>query len=317
MFRFAVMGAGNIAVRFCEAVRLTESAVVSAIASKSMERAEAFAEAQNIPKAYGSYAEMLQKEKPDCVYIAAVTSAHYELTMLCLEYGIPVLCEKAMFRSSREALAAFSKAKEKGVFLMEAMWSRFLPAVKQARDWLWAGKIGKLRFCDISIGFRAPKGDSNRYFNPALGGGAAFDLLVYAYELCTFMIPDKAAERTSTALWGPSGVDLSDHVILRWPEATATLSASLIANLDERLLMIGDRGRILLPRPHFGEEAFLYDEDGRPAAHFKDKTTKNGFTYEIEEVMRCIRLGLSQSPAVPHADTLDCAFLFDEIAESL
>lgn len=180
-FRFAIMGAGNIAKKFYDAASSLENCCVAAVASKSMERAKAFADKYGIEKAYDSYEQMLIEEKPDCVYIATTCDSHYELSMLCLKYDTPVLCEKAMFLNSAEAREVFALAQEKKVFVMEAMWSRFLPAVNKAKEWLQAGRIGNPAYANIKIGFHAPEDPNNRYLSPKLGGGAAYDLTVYGY----------------------------------------------------------------------------------------------------------------------------------------
>ena len=128
-FNFAIMGAGSIAGKFVDAVRRVEGCEVVAVASKSMERAEIFARRFVIERYYDSYETMLQEGSIDCVYIATTPNFHYELAKLCLAYNVPVLCEKAMFMNRKEAEDIFAESKRKGVFVMEAMWSRFLPAV--------------------------------------------------------------------------------------------------------------------------------------------------------------------------------------------
>ena len=154
-FRFAIMGAGNIAHQFCDAVTLVEDCEVSAIASKDLGRAQKFAEECSVAHAYDNYEQMLIEEKPDCVYIAVTPNDHFRLTMLCLEHRVPVLCEKAMFTNSAEAKAVFEKAEKDQTFVMEAMWSRFLPAVNQAKKWAAEGKIGRLEALQGRIGFTA------------------------------------------------------------------------------------------------------------------------------------------------------------------
>lgn len=137
-FRFAVMGAGNIGRKFCEAARMA-GYETAAVASRSVERAKKWAAENNIRGAYGDYEQMLEKEKPDCVYIATTADSHYDLTMLCLDHGVPVLCEKAAFLNSAQAREVFSRSEKEGIFVMEALWSRFLPAVKQAKEWIAHG----------------------------------------------------------------------------------------------------------------------------------------------------------------------------------
>ena len=315
-FRFGIMGAGEIAVKFCDAVRRLENCEVAAVSSKSMEKAEKFAQSSNVPKAYGSYREMLENEKLDCVYIAVLPNAHFELCMLCLDYHMPVLCEKAMFMDSSEAAAVFERSEKQNVFVMEALWSRFLPAVRKGKQWLEEGRIGRIRLSDATIGFLAPYGDENRYHNPALGAGAAHDIMVYAYEITTYMFPQEIVDTRAVALWEATGTDLTDHAVLRFADMTATMTASLGAALDERIIIYGEDGRIVIPHPHYGDEAFLCDREGRVTEHFRDEETENGFTYEIQEVMDCIRAGKTESEVVSHKCTLECSELYDKIAMS-
>lgn len=310
-FRFAIMGAGGISNKFCDAVRRLNGCEVVAVASKSLERARDFAGRNGIERAYDSYAEMLDKEKPDCVYIGVLPNAHHELSMLCLDRKVPVLCEKAMFMNGKEAEEVFRKSKEQNIFVMEALWSRFLPAVRKAKEWVEAGRVGRVAYCDTAIGFIAPEGKENRYHNPALGGGAARDILVYAYELTTWMITDPVLEVQTSVIWEDTGVDGTDHVMLRFPGALASLTATFETPVEERMVIYGTEGKIVIPNPHFAGECFLYDREKKLAEHFRDETTQNGFTYEVQETMECILAGKCESEIVPHQSTLDCARLFD------
>lgn len=331
-FRFAVMGAGNIANKFCDAVKHLEGSKVVAIASKSMERAQAFAEKNGLEKAYDSYEKMLVEEKPDCVYIAVTSDAHYALSVLCLEYDVPVLCEKAMFLNSTQAEEVFALAKEKNLFVMEAMWSRFLPTIRKAKEWVETGKIGALVYGDIAIGFQANENPDNRYFSPKLGGGAAYDLTVYCYEIITYVIERPVEVISAVGMIGETGVDVTDQVVLRFPgvssagvnvlnksgldsdpDVFASLKSTFLANFGDKMVIYGKKGRIEVPDPHYGSEAFLYDEAGNCIERFHDEITENGFVYEAAEVMRCIREGRIESETVPHSLTIACARVFDEI----
>lgn len=316
VFRFAVMGAGKIAVQFCEAVGLTEGCCVAAVASKSMERAESFAEANGIPAAYNSYEEMLRVERPDCVYIATTTDAHYALSMLCLDYRVPVLCEKAMFMNSAEAETVFARARELNVFVMEALWSRFLPATNIARRWVSEGCIGSPVYADANLCYIMDKNPENRYFSPKLGGGTAFDLTVYGWHLIKRILDRPVLRTTVEAVAGPTGVDVTELVMLRFEGGIpASIKSSFMTFSDNTLTVQGSSGKIVVPNFHCAAEALLYNADGTVAEHFKDTQTQNGFTYEIAEVMRCIREGHIESDVVPHRTTLECAKMFDLINE--
>lgn len=311
-FRFGIMGAGNIAQNFCDAVKKQGECVVAAIASRDMERALAFADRHGIGKAYDSYEKMLQEEELDAVYIAVTTNAHYELTMLCLDYKVPVLCEKAMCVNSRDAETIFKRSEELGVFVMEGMWSRFLPKMAKVKEWLAEEHIGEVSFVTCAIGFQAPKDPENRYYNPALGGGASYDILVYCYEIATDFFAESPQQCICLSEWSPSGVDRSDVVVLKYPGCLVELTASFEGSLVDEMVFYGTKGKIVLPHPHYGQECHLY-VDGEEPVCFKDTENDNGFVYEIAEVIRCVREGKTQSNVAPHSMTLEAARVYDEI----
>lgn len=311
-FRWVILGAGGIAGKFADAVRRIEGCDVAAVGSRSQQRAEAFAARHNIPAAYGDYARMLAETRPDAAYIATTNNAHAELTKLCIAHGVPVLCEKAMFMSSAEAEEVFALAREKSVFCMEAMWSRFLPAVAEMKRVLDSGAIGELKYAEFAIGWPTPADCQNRFYSPALGGGAAYDLLVYCYELAEYFLGEPLRTSGLSVHWADTGVDESETVVLEYPGCIASLSASIAVDLEERAVLRGTKGVLRMPHPHMAEgfTKRLYD-GGTEEWH--DHTTENGFVYEIEEAMRCIRAEMLESPCVPHALTLRCARLFDAI----
>lgn len=312
MTRFVILGAGNIAGKFADAVALLPDACVAAVASKSAERAEAFAALHHLPAAYGDYAEMLERERPDAAYIATTVNFHRELLELCIRRGVPALCEKAMFMNSADAKAVFGEARAAGVFLMEALWSRFLPPVQKARQWLQEGRIGELELIDSTLGFQPAYDDGNRFFNPALGGGAARDLLVYSYELAAFMAGGRPLETRQMHSRTPGGVDKQDLVEVRFPACLASLRAGFRAfGQQSQLVVYGSTGKLVLPEPHHGSLCTLYTADGKQEV-FEQKVP-NGFVFEIAEMIKCLGEGRLESPVVPWNDTLDCASLFDGI----
>ena len=309
-FKWVILGAGSIAEKFSDAIRRTPGAEVIGVGSRSRERGAAFAEKHGIPQS-GSYAEMLAL-RPDAAYIAATTEAHADLTRLCIDAGVPVLCEKAMFTSAAEAEEVLALAKAKGVFAMEAMWSRFLPTIVEMKKQLDAGAIGQVKHFEVAIGWAAYSGPGSRFYLKELGGGAAYDLFVYCYELAEFFlgVPEKVEH--VTVQWAPTGVDETEVVTLRYPWGLATLTASIAVKLDERTVLLGDKGQLRMLKPHYGSEFVLRRPDGSEET-WQDDNTPNGFVYEAEEVMRCVKAGLLESPTVPHDLTIRCAKVFDLI----
>lgn len=312
-FRYAVMGAGDISKKFCDAVRRIENCTVCAVSSKSEERAKAFSESQGIPNYYGNYEEMLIKEHPDCVYIGADTGSHYRLTMLCLSHKIPVLCEKAMFTNVPEMEKCFEYAKEQNTFVMEAMWSYYLPAIRKAKEWVDEKRIGTIRFTDILLGFKASTRPGNRYFNKELGGGTAFDLSVYTYDITTLMLGHDYKECKAAALWHESGVDTVNHATLIYENTLASLTSSIVNPLEERLIMYGEEGKIIVPHSHYANEAYLYGADGSLLEHFTDRETVNGFVYEVKDAMECVKACKTESDTVPWCVTRASTYFYREL----
>lgn len=312
-FRFGILGAGNIANYFCNGVKRTEGAQVAAVASKSLERARAFAHKNGIPDAYGSYDELLAREDIDAVYIATTHNFHMELIRLALNAGKPVLCEKAMVLTEADAREAFALAKEKGLFLMEAMWSRFLPQYRKARQWIEEGRIGSIQSAACSIGFRANQDPNGRILNPKLAGGALYDIGVYAIEPLTYLIGEPVED--VMGLWRPhkvTGVDETVTLILRFPSCDAAIQATIAANPREYYYITGDKGFIELPFVTFGDRVRLYDEN-RNLVEEVVEPWENGFVYEICEVMRCVREGRLYSETMPPEATIECARIYDKI----
>ena len=223
-----------------------------------------------------------------------------------------------MFTCRLEAETFFEYAEQKQVFAMEALWSRFLPANNKAREWIRQGEIGDVVTAEMGIGFAADPSPDNRYFSPKLGGGAANDLTVYGLQILPWVLDRPITRVHAEAIAASTGVDATSTVLLRLGnDVTAAIRSSLMSRVDEGLVVYGTKGKIIVPHAHFANEAFLLKPDGTQAAHYRDEITRNGFTYEVEEVRRCVLEGKTESPVVPHSSTLACAGVFDLIHASM
>ena len=174
-----------------------------------------------------------------------------------------MLCEKAMLQNSKEAALVFKTAKEKQIFVMEAMWSRFLPAVKKVKSWIEEGSIGIPEIAQFSIGLVAPEGKENRYFNPKLGGGAAKDITVYAYELTTYILNQRIKNITASATWSDTGVDINDHISIDFEYTLADLTASFVTKMEDKMVIYGRKGKIessIVPWKDTASCAELFDK---------------------------------------------------------
>lgn len=313
MLTFAILGAGGIAGQFVRAVRLTDEATIGAVASRSKERAEAFSKTYNIPKAYGNYEEMLLQPDIDVVYIATTHNYHYENIIACLNAGKHIICEKPMVLTEKDARACFDLAREKGLFLMEAMWSRCLPGTKKARAWIEEGRIGDICSASVSIGFRAPDEPEKRLLNPRLAGGALYDIGVYAIEVLSYLMGEETSEvlafRRNHHI---TGVDTDVSFLLRYRSADACLQCTFSSKPKEFILINGTKGFIEIPSVNRIDKGSLYGSERNLLETF-DEPYENGFTFEIEEAIRCIMEGKRESAVNPSKMTIECARVFDAI----
>ena len=180
--RFGIIGAGNIAKKFAAAAQMTDGAELCAVASKSADRAKDFAKQWNIPQAYDSYEALLQSDI-DAVYIATTNNNHYQSILLAASYKKHILCEKPLCLHPADTIRAFDTAKANNVFLMEAVWSRFLPSTQKVLSLIKEGSIGEIKFIKSAFSFSVAEKEDHRLFSRELGGGALYDLGIYNIAL--------------------------------------------------------------------------------------------------------------------------------------
>jgi len=312
-FRWAIFGASNIANKFCNAVSFIPEAEVVAVANRTLSRCQDFASRNNIPGVYDNFEELLDQVHPDAVYIAVVQNAHKDLIKLCVDKGVPVLCEKAMYLNKKDCEEGTAYARSKKVFLMEAMWSRFLPPVVKAKEWLKEGCIGDLCLIDFAIGFNAPSHPGNRFFEKANGASTAWDLSVYGYMMSDFFTETKPVSMKCDALYNEEGVDTTNNIALNYGKVTSNVKTSFTTRIKEEMTLYGNKGRIVIPSPHFATECILYNNDFEEADRFKDTVTPNGFYYEVKEAMECIKAGKLESSVVPHSLSIASCEMYDLI----
>lgn len=311
---WGIIGAGNISATFATALNRMEDTKLVAVASRNLERAEKFAGEFQIPKAYGSYEEVVQDPDIDVIYIGTPHTEHKANAALCIENGKAVLCEKSFTLNAAETEYLIKLAKEHGVFLMEAMWTKFLPATKKVREWIAEGKIGKIQTAQVDFGFQVEFDETSRLFNPSLAGGALLDVGVYVISYAMHIINELPEQVLSTAILGISGVDEQNSMILKFNSgALAQLSSAVVAKVGENAIIIGDKGRIEIPTFWKADQATLYNAKGEMAEHFIEDKRINGYEFEAMEVNQCIREGLIESGTLPLKDTLDIMRVMDSM----
>ena len=312
--RWGILGTGSIATQFSSALKALEDCTLAAVASRSAERAEKFAKEFQIEKAYAGYEALIKDPDIDVVYIGLHHTEHKKEAKLCLEHKKAVLCEKPFTLNSRDTKELIDLAKENKVFLMEAMWTKFLPATQRIKKWIDEGKIGKVLHIRASFGFRFEFDYNHRLFNPDLGGGALLDLGVYPITYATFLLnrlPDKIY---SSAIMGKSGVDEQNVILLHYNDgALADLSSAFCAQIGSDAVILGEKGYIKVKEFFKADTAYLYDNNHQCIDSFKKPHIVNGYEYEAAEVNRCLREGLLESPINPLQSTLDVMNIMDEI----
>ncbi len=303
MIRFGVIGAGRITRTFADAIKTTD-AELYAIASRSQKKADTYKKDLGFTVAYGSYEAMLNDPKVDVVYVATPHGLHYEQMMMILDYNKAILCEKAFTLNEKEAKAVFSKAKAKNVFVMEAMWSRFLPTVQQVLKKVNEGIIGEMIKLEATFFINANSSDDDRIFNINLGGGALLDIGIYplTFAHLFFGNPTKVMSNVEKH---HTGVDITETIHYLYDNSEAVLKASFKKDESLDATLYGKHGKIHMPRFWMMEEAFIYDENDEliETIHFPHQV--NGFEYQINEVIKRLTNNEIESKIMPHKTTLE------------
>lgn len=308
-FKFGIMGAGNIANKFADAARRVDGVTVTAVASKEETRAKAFAEKNSIPSYYVGYENMLSNADIDAVYIATTNNFHYSDCIMAINHGIPVLCEKPLMMSQKEAEEVFALAKEKNVFVMEGMWSRFIPCVQKAHEWIEQGRIGVIQVASYLGGINAP--NDHRIYVPELGGGAIWDLLVYPFEIVTYLVNQNLVDYKYSIRWMNKDIDETDSMILNFEQCDATIQVSLHTRIPSPSGFYGTEGFITMEKTHMTSKVQLFNEQFELIDSF-NSPIENGFEYEIMEVRDCVLANKIESQVMPWKDTLLCAEVFEK-----
>ncbi len=320
--RWGVLATGGIAATFTEALRSLPDAEVVAVGSRSPEGAKAFAERYGIPRAHGSWAELAADREVDVVYVATPHSAHRAAAGLCLEAGKPVLCEKAFTINEREARELVELAQERGLFLMEAMWTYCNPLIRNLVTLVADGVIGEVRQVSAHFGFPGEFAPGHRMRDPRQGGGALLDLGVYPVSFAQLLLgePD---EVQAWAHLTPERVDDTTGVVLGWHGgAVATLSCTFAADTGAPASVAGTAGRIDIPDGFFNADRFTVHRPGEAPrtvrlADVSDDHDRSTMRHEAAEVMRCLRAGETQSPLVPLDGSLAVMRTLDRIRQRI
>ncbi|MEK4044930.1 Gfo/Idh/MocA family oxidoreductase [Paenibacillus sp. FSL H8-0048] len=312
--KWGILSTGWIAHQFATDLAHAGNGVAYAVGSRSQESADKFAADHGIPVAYATYEELVNDPDVDAIYIGTPHPFHRENALLALRAGKAVLCEKPFTVNSGELEEVVAYAREHKLFLMEAMWSRYIPAQVKVREWLAAGRIGEVRLVKADLGFRADWNPEGRLLNPALGGGALLDVGIYPVSFTSMVLGPHPEKVSSTVHIGETGVDEHFSLLLSYGDGvSASLNAGIRLNLDDEAYIYGTEGRIVVNGTLVNPKSAELYVNGELVEKFEDERTSVGYCFEAEEVGRCLQAGLTESPVMPLDESIALMKLLDEV----
>ena len=311
--RWGILSTGNIAKKFAEGLTAVEDAELVAVGSRSQEKADQFGDQFKIPRRHAGYEALAADPDVDAIYVATPHPFHMDDTLLCLKHGKAVLCEKPFAINVAQAEKMIAFARRKKVFLMEAMWTHYFPAMAKVRELIAQGAIGEVRLAKADFCFRAKLNPEGRLFNPHLGGGALLDVGVYTLAFAHMVFNKGPASLSSTAHLGQTKVDEQCAMILGYKGgAMAVLTCAVRTNAPHEAVIYGTDGWIRIP-PLFWQPDRIVVCRGNKEKELTFPRLGNGYSYEAVEVGRCLRQGKLQSDIMPHAKTLSIMRTMDAL----
>lgn len=312
MFRVGIIGAGWIAEKMAISLQPLEDYCVHAIASRSLEKAQAFANKYNVDKAYGSYVELVSDKDVDLIYIATPHSHHYEHSILALEYGKPVLVEKAFTANAKQAEALIGKAREKGVFITEAIWTRYMPLSMKVKELMESGIIGEPRVLTATLCYMME--NKERIIRPELCGGALLDLGVYALNFARMYFGTNIKKTVTNCILGPTGMDMHESISLTYEDGKmANLQSGALCLNDRQGIISGTEGYIRVDNINCPELIEVYRNYELVASYGRPEGMVTGYEYQVMECKRCLDEGLLESPCMPHDETISIMKQMDDL----
>lgn len=304
MIKIGIIGAGHIAHKFAKAVTRSKlDATLDAIASRSEKKAVAFQNQFDIKKAYNSYEKLYQDPEIDLVYIATPHTFHYDQMMMALDYNKHIICEKPFTINAELAEQVFQKAQEKKCFVMEAMWTRFLPAIIELKKDIDDGIIGNINHLEADFCFNPSNPPTHRLYQPHLGGGALLDVGIYPITFANLFLGQPTNIQSDVKMMD-TGVDAKETLTYEYPESTTILRAAIIEERPLVAIIKGEKGFAVVEGLHDTESIKIFNTEKELIKHIHHPHETNGFEYEIKEAIRCIQKGLLETPILPHEETL-------------
>lgn len=311
--RWGILGTDWIANEFASALVRVPGAELVAVGSRTARSAQSFGDRFGVLRRHAAYEALAQDPNVDIVYVATPNTLHREHSLLCLDSGKPVLCEKPFALNARQADEVIQTARENKLFLMEAMWSRFFPLMNEVRALLADGTIGNVQMLVADLCIRFEFDPADRRYALALGGGALLDLGVYTLSLAS-MIMGPASRITATAHLGRTGVDEQAGIVLGYDQGQMSLlHSSIRVDSPVEATFLGSKGRIRLHPWWIRPEKLTLSVTGQEDTTIEMPYEGNGYQFEALEVMECLRNGRLESDLMPLDETLSIMQTMDAI----
>jgi len=312
LYNIGIIGLGGIAEKYAESLEVIPNANLYAVGSRSIKKAEKFREKYDADKAYGSYKELLEDDHVDLVYVATPMSSHYNDMLNALENNKHILCEKSFTLNANEAINIFKTAKEKNLFVMEALWSRFNPTLLEIKDLIDKGVIGKIIKIDAEFSIGKEFDPKSRLYSKELGGGSLLDVGIYPITFTDMMIGLKYTNIKSSATLAPTEVDQNNNIELTYKN----LSASLTSGLDKVGLnfgyIYGTEGYIKVSNFWESQYAKIIKND-KVVKIINNPFLMNGLEYETIHVLKCLDNLLTESIVMPLSKTIEIMSFMDTL----
>ena len=324
--RWGICSAGKICHDFVVSLKtLPESDHrVVAVGARSLEDAKKFAATHSIPRAYGSYEEVAADTEVDVVYVGGIHPTHLAVSTMALNKGKPVLCEKPLTMNVRDTETLLATAQEKGLFIMEAVWTRYFPAMVELRRLIAEGSIGDVKYVNIAFSFRRQPLTTARLVDPKLGGGGLLDVGIYVLNVASMVFGGEQPE--SIRAWGQLSEEGTDELaaitLVYKGGRIAQLTCGTAYNIPSQAVVCGTKGEVKIPAPFWcptkletpdGTKEYPLPEPALPLNY----GNSTGLRYEAEEVRRCLKEGLKESPVMPHKETLLIANMIEEAMKQI
>ena len=316
---WGIIGAGIIAYKMADALKINPNSQVCAVASKTYSKAKIFAEKNNIENVY-SYEELVANKDIDIIYVATTHNFHFDNAKLALENGKHVLMEKPFTVNAKEAKQLVKIARERNLFLMEAIWTRFLPSVKLLKQRIKNNEIGKVKQFNISFGWFVSTQYEKRLKDPNLAGGVTLDMGIYPITLVCYILEELPIEIKSMANFSDLGVDEISNYMFRFPSGCLTnICTSYNLRMNNDAIIYGTDGFIQFLQFQTGEQFTIYKHnstnDIKDTIAVHEPNHSNGFIYQVEEVVNCINQGKLESEVITLNETIGIMEIMDKMRE--